>query len=76
MNEIEMAAGVLAVLALPLVGVGPLLMRTLKLRVFAAMVVSCTVIVLALTRNPVAAAITLCVGVGLVVAHRRASRRA
>ena len=76
MEDLEAAVSVLAVLGLPLVGVGPMVIRTLSQRVFGALVLSCAGIVLMLTRAPWAAGFTLCVGAGVLLMHRRALRRA
>jgi len=76
MNEIETAVSVLAAGTRPLLGVGPLLMRTLSVHVFAALVLSCSAIVLMLTHAPWAALLTLSVGVVLLLAYRRSVRRA
>jgi lysylphosphatidylglycerol synthetase-like protein (DUF2156 family) len=76
MDEIEVAVSVLAAVTLPLIGVGPMLMRVRSRRVFAALVLWCAAIVLLLTRSPWAAAATLGVGGVLLLAHRRSARRA
>jgi hypothetical protein len=75
MDEIEMAVSVLAAVTLPLIGIGPMLMRAMGRRVFAAIVLSCAAIVLMLSRAPWAAVLTLCAGAALVFAHRRADGR-
>ena len=76
MEEIEAAVSVLAVLVLPLVGVGPMVMRVLSQRVFGALVLSCAALVLILTKAPWAAGLALCAGAGVLLMHRRALRRA
>jgi hypothetical protein len=75
MDEIEVAVSVLAAVTLPLIGVGPMLMRMLSQRVFAALAASCSAIVLMLTRAPWAAVFTLCVGGALLLAYRRSVKR-
>ena len=75
MEEIEVAVSVLAAVTLPLIGVGPMLMRTLSQRVFVALTLSCSAIVLMLTRAPWASVFTLCVGAALLLAHRRSVNR-
>jgi len=75
MEEIELVVSVLAVLVLPLIGVGPMVMRTLNQRVFGGLVLSCAAIVLMLTRAPWAAAFALCVGAAVLLMHRRTLRR-
>ena len=75
MDEIEVAVSVLAAVTLPLVGVGPMLMRTLSGPVFGILVLPISVLVLMLTRAPWAAVLTLCVGVALLLVNRRPPRR-
>jgi lysylphosphatidylglycerol synthetase-like protein (DUF2156 family) len=75
MEEIEVAVSVLAAVTLPLIGVGPVLMRMLSQRVFAGLVLSCSAIVQMLTRAPWAAVFTLAVGAALLLAYRRSVNR-
>jgi hypothetical protein len=75
MDEIEMAVSVLAAVTLPLIGIGPMLIRAMGRRVFGAIVLSFAAIVLMLSRAPWAAVLTLCAGAALVFAHRRPGGR-
>jgi hypothetical protein len=70
MNELEISASVLAAVALPLVGVGPMLLRTLPAAVVGVAMVACAAIVWVLTRQPWAAAFTLCLGATVLFRHR------
>lgn len=76
MNELELAAGVLAAVALPLVGIGPVLLRTLPPVVVASAMALCAAVVWLLTREPWATAFTLCLGAAVLLRHhrRRAAR--
>lgn len=78
MNDIEIAVSVLAVVALPLAGIGPVLLRTLPPALVAAGMVGGAGVVLLLTRAPWAAAFTLCVGAAVLARHwrRQAALRA
>jgi hypothetical protein len=73
-NDIEIAVSVLAVVALPLAGIGPVLLRTLPAAVVAAGMVGGAGIVMLLTHEPWAAAFTLCVGAAVLLRHWRARR--
>ena len=76
MNELDLAASVLAVLALPLAGIGPVLLRTLPAALVGAGMGACAVLVLLLTREPWAATFTLCLGAAVLLRHWRGRRRA
>jgi hypothetical protein len=73
-NDIEIAVSVLAVVALPLAGIGPVLLRTLPALLVAAGMVGGAGVVLLLTHEPWAAAFTLCVGAAVLLRHWRARR--
>ena len=70
-----MAVSVLAVLALPMIGVGPMLMRTMRPAVFGVCAASCSGLVFVLTGAPWATAFTACLGAALMLRGMAARRR-
>lgn len=74
MNELDNAVSVLAAVALPLVGIGPVLLRTLPAWLVGLGMAVCAAVVLLLTREPWACAFTACIGAAVLLHHWRGLR--
>jgi hypothetical protein len=67
MNDLDVAVSVLAAVAFPLVGIGPMLLRLLRVAGYVIWVLASSGVVLMLTGQAWAAAFTACVAVTAVL---------
>jgi hypothetical protein len=72
MSDLDVAVSVLAVVAFPLVGIGPMLLRLLHPAGYAAAVLLCSATVYLLTGEPWATVFTACLAVAVVLPRRPA----
>jgi hypothetical protein len=76
MNDLDVAVSVLAVVAFPLVGIGPMLLRLLRPAGYAVSVVVGSAVVYLLTGEPWATVFTACLAVAVVLPRRPAQPEA